>query len=115
LQKQQLPRFKSLLAGLPDFYWSNKPKWETKLPKWPQKCQRAKLYTKMALKYQMAIKCAKMFHPKTFLNIPKLAFLVRKNTIWQPCLLVTICRFYYTVQVKKEQRAECQAANGKAF
>jgi hypothetical protein len=71
--------------------------------------------TKMALKYQMAIKCAKMFHPKTFLNIPKLAFLVRKNTIWQPCLLVTICRFYYTVQVKKEQRAECQAANGKAF
>jgi hypothetical protein len=33
---------------------------------------------------QMAIKYTNIFHCKTLQNIPKLGFLVRKETIWQP-------------------------------
>jgi hypothetical protein len=33
----------------------------------------------------MAIKYTKIFHCKTLQNLPKLGFLVRKETIWQAC------------------------------
>jgi hypothetical protein len=34
--------------------------------------------------YQMAIKYTKIFHSKTVQNLPKIEFLVWKQTIWQP-------------------------------
>jgi hypothetical protein len=34
----------------------------------------------------MSIKYTKIFHSEAFQNIPQLGFLVRKYTIWQPCL-----------------------------
>jgi hypothetical protein len=36
---------------------------------------------------QMVIKYTKIFHSKTLRNLPKLGFLVWKQTIWQPCLV----------------------------
>jgi hypothetical protein len=33
----------------------------------------------------MAIKYINIFHCKAHQNLPKLGFLVRKETIWQPC------------------------------
>jgi hypothetical protein len=33
----------------------------------------------------MTIKCKPIFHSKALQNIPKMGFLVRKYTIWQPC------------------------------
>jgi hypothetical protein len=60
--------------------------------------QNGRKYTKLPLKYRMAIKYTKWhlyvpnghinsnhFHVKALQNLPKLCFLVWKYTIWQPC------------------------------
>jgi hypothetical protein len=53
---------------------------ETKIgknvPKWPQRYQIVVKYLKTAIKYQMAVKCTKLFLPKAFQSKQKLAFLV---------------------------------------
>jgi uncharacterized protein YaeQ len=50
--------------------------YEAGLPDISQITKMDKKYTKMAIKYQMAKEYTKLFHPKAFQNIPKLAFLV---------------------------------------
>jgi hypothetical protein len=35
--------------------------------------------------HQVSIKYTNVFHCKTLQNLPKFGFLVRKQTIWQPC------------------------------
>jgi hypothetical protein len=63
------------MPGLPDFSWSKIPK-------------RGKIY-QITTKYidQMVIKYTKIFHCKTPQNLPKLGFLVWKQTIWQSCFI----------------------------
>jgi hypothetical protein len=34
---------------------------------------------------QVSIKFTNIFHSKTLQNLPKFGFLVREQTIWQPC------------------------------
>jgi hypothetical protein len=41
------------------------------VPKWQQNHQMAIKYTKMAIKYQAAMKYTKSFPPKAFKNVPK--------------------------------------------
>jgi hypothetical protein len=71
-------------SGLPDFSWHNIPKRGkiyqiTKaLPKDYKIYQITVKYTKIAVKY------TNIFHYKSVQNLPKLAFLVWKYTIWQP-------------------------------
>jgi hypothetical protein len=43
---------------------------------------------------QMVIKYAKIFHCKTVQNLPKVGFLIRKQTIWQPCFYVKPSSFF---------------------
>jgi hypothetical protein len=38
--------------------------------------------------FQMVIKYTNIFHSKALQNLPKLGFLVWKQTIWQPCSCV---------------------------
>jgi hypothetical protein len=49
--------------------------------------QNGKKYTNLQQNYQMALKCANIFKSKALLNLPKLWYLARKYTIWQPCCL----------------------------
>jgi hypothetical protein len=49
-----------------------------KYTKWPQPLFNGRKIDQMVLKY------TKIFHCQTIQNIPKLGFLVRKQTIWQP-------------------------------
>jgi hypothetical protein len=43
---------------------------------------------------QIAIKFTNIFYCKTLQNLPKLGFLVRKETIWQP-RLERFCQFFF--------------------
>jgi hypothetical protein len=72
-------------SGLPDFSWYKIPKWG-KYTKWPQNIPNGHKTFPMTVKLdQMVIKHAKIFHCKTLQNLPKLVFVVWKQTIWQPC------------------------------
>jgi hypothetical protein len=44
-----------------------------------------KWFIKCPFIFQMAIKCINIFQSKAPQNLPKLWFLVWKQTIWQPC------------------------------
>jgi hypothetical protein len=64
------------------------PKYQSgeKYTKLPQNIPNGHKIFPMAVKYvdQMVIKYTKIFRSKTFQNLPKLGFLVWKQTIWQP-------------------------------
>jgi hypothetical protein len=100
---------------LPDVSWHNIPKtWKinqivTKLPNFRKIYQMAVIYSKLHRKY------AKIFRSKSLQILPKLGYLVRKYTIWQPwcrrlrsaqtgsrILLLNILVFWYTK--KQEQK-----------
>jgi hypothetical protein len=51
----------------------------TKYTKWPLNISNGRKIDQMVIKY------TKIFHCKTIQNLPKLGFLVWKQTIWQPC------------------------------
>jgi hypothetical protein len=53
----------------------------TKNTKWPLNISNGRKIDEMIIKYTKMI-----FHSKTHENLPKLGFLVLKQTIWQPCL-----------------------------
>jgi hypothetical protein len=69
---------------LPDLSWSKIPKRgkiyqiTTKYTKWPQNITNGSKMDQMVIKY------TKIFRSKTLQNLPKLGFLVGKQTIWQP-------------------------------
>jgi hypothetical protein len=96
-------------AGLPDFSSHNLPKrgkidkMTINYMKWPQnipKCGKID---------QTDLKCTNIFHCKIKQNLPKLGFLVRKYSIWQPCTSVER-RFFYLTQLIKcrdESRRKC--------
>jgi hypothetical protein len=70
---------------LPDFSWYNIPKWVKvyqiihKLPNGPKICT-----PNGSNIFQLAIKCTNTFQSEALQNLPKLEYLVRKDTIWQP-------------------------------
>jgi hypothetical protein len=73
-----------LVPGLPDFSWRMLPKPDKNVP------NEHKLY-EMVIKYpeifQMSINYTDIFQSKAHQNLPKLGFLVLKQTIWQPWLV----------------------------
>jgi hypothetical protein len=71
-----------LRQGCQIFLGPNIPKWE-KYTKWQKTIHNDhKLYQKGSKLFRMVIKYTCIFH--TLRNLPKLGFLVWKQTIWQP-------------------------------
>jgi hypothetical protein len=72
-------------AGLPDFSWYMIPKLE-KMYQMNTKCiQWARHIPNVHKIFQMARKYFTIFQSQALQNLPKLGFLVWKQTIWQPC------------------------------
>jgi hypothetical protein len=76
-------------SGLPDFSWSKHSKLGKKYNKWPQTIPNGHKLYQMAIKYSKWSWNIPTFtikgHPKFTQN---LAFLVWKQTLWQPCFSV---------------------------
>jgi hypothetical protein len=72
---------------LPDFSWYNVPKRGEKICQMTTKLPNAHWMYPMVVKYSKwpDYICNNIFHSKVLQNIPKLVFLVWKETIWQPC------------------------------
>jgi hypothetical protein len=75
-----------VVTGLPDFSWYNIPK-RGKIYQITIKIPNGKKLPYCRKIDQMAIKCTSNFHCKTLQNLPKLVFLVCKQTIWQPWIV----------------------------
>jgi hypothetical protein len=71
-------------SGLPDFSWSKHTKTE-KCTKWPTNyTKRLSIIPGGRKIFQMVIKYNSIFYSKALQILPKLAFWVWKQTIWQP-------------------------------
>jgi hypothetical protein len=84
------PTFARLLsrwrAGLPDFSWHNIPKGGKIYQIITTSPNGHNIYIPNDRKiFQVTIKYTIIFHSKALKNLPKLGFLVWKQTIWQPC------------------------------
>jgi hypothetical protein len=73
-------------SGLPDFSGSKHTKTENYIPNDHKLGQKAVNYTNGHRIFQMVIKYNSIFYPKALQILPKLGFLVWKQTIWQPWL-----------------------------
>jgi hypothetical protein len=56
--------------------------------KWPKNVPNGRSIIQMAKEY------TNLFHSKALQNLPKLEFLVWKQTIWQPCCFISISRLW---------------------
>jgi hypothetical protein len=59
----------------------------TKYIKWPLNISNGRKIDQMVIKY------INIFHSKTLQTLPKLGFLVWKQTIWQPCFRWAVQQF----------------------
>jgi hypothetical protein len=89
LTSQSVAAAQNATPGMPDFSWSKHTKMWKNLINVHKLYQTAITYHNL---YQMAVNYSKffikyrnIFHSKALQNFPKLGFLVRKPTIWQPC------------------------------
>jgi hypothetical protein len=112
------------LSGLPDLSWYNLPKWGKIFQMTIKHTKRKQDIPNDRKIHQMALKCIDIFGCKTLQNLPKLSFLVRKCTIWQPWslpsekLLRRGCNFRFLLIVstgRRTIRKHCTEGSGKKF
>jgi hypothetical protein len=67
-------------------WYQNQKKWTKWTQNGPNGHKISQMSPNVCKIFQMAIKYINIFQSKALQNLPKLAFLIWKETIWQPCL-----------------------------